>query len=157
MELTWISVADTAIKIGLGSVITAISGYLVLGMTQKNENLKEQKNRFYKFQEDRKTKYVEFLSQSHNLVQAHLYTSCSCDTEDYKNYLKIFSEVQIISCDEIRIVASNLLASVNGFISINKNTPELKLSENMRKSVNDNSGIFQKMAQEDISKVFSET
>lgn len=30
MELSWIDVVDTAVKIGFGAVITVISGYLVL-------------------------------------------------------------------------------------------------------------------------------
>jgi len=36
-ELTYLSVIDTAVKIGLGALITAISGYLILRQTQKGQ------------------------------------------------------------------------------------------------------------------------
>lgn len=30
MNLTWIEVVDSIVKIGLGSIITAVSGYMVM-------------------------------------------------------------------------------------------------------------------------------
>ncbi len=50
MDLTWISVIDTAVKIGFGALIAAASGYLVLVRTQSHEESKELKARFYKLQ-----------------------------------------------------------------------------------------------------------
>lgn len=58
MILTPLDVLDTAIKIGLGSLITAISGYFILKMTHSHEDKKELKNHYYKLQEERKTKYI---------------------------------------------------------------------------------------------------
>jgi hypothetical protein len=154
MILSWIDVADTAIKIGLGSLIMAFSGYFVLRKTHEYENNKEKKQHFYKCQEERKIKYIDFLSQSQALVQEHLSTNCSCKTEDYKNYLRTYSEVQIISPDKMQIVAYELLSAVNQFIVINKNGIGRDLERNMRKAVNDKSGMFQKMAQIDATQAY---
>jgi hypothetical protein len=68
MDLTWISVVDTAVKIGFGALITAASGYLVLVRTQSHDEGKELKERFYKLQDEKKSKYVELLAQSQELV-----------------------------------------------------------------------------------------
>ncbi|WP_351188639.1 hypothetical protein [Shewanella sp. TB4-MNA-CIBAN-0142] len=156
MDLTWINVADTAIKIGLGALITAVSGYLVLKQTHDHGNNKERKDRFYNLQEDRKAMYINFLSQSISLVQTHLSTSCTCDTEKYNEFLRTYSEVQISSTDEIRIAAFKLLSSVNEFIVINKNGLEREMKCGLRQAVNDNSGIFQLLAKVDVSGEFNE-
>ena len=89
MNLTWIEVVDSIVKIGLGSIITAVSGYLVMKSNQKNQDIKEKKDRFYKVQDEKAEIYVKFLSQSHQLVQTYLSTSCTCNTEEYFTYLNI--------------------------------------------------------------------
>lgn len=157
MGLTWIDVADTAIKIGLGSLITAVSGYLAIKKTHNNETIKERKHRFYKTQEDKKAIYVEFLSQSQVLVQAHIITSCTCDTKEYNEYLRTYNEITIIADDEIRLAAFALFSSVNEFIIINKNGLDGCLRKSLRKSIDHNVGMLQKLAQMDVCKVFNET
>ena len=87
MECNLINVIDTAVKIGLGSLIAAVSGYVILKLTQNHEEEKEKIERFYGLQEEKKKMYVEFLSLSQSLVQSHLLISCSCDTEEYKKSL----------------------------------------------------------------------
>jgi hypothetical protein len=157
MDITWVNVVDTAVKIGLGSLITAISGYLILGKNQSHDDQKENKNQFFKLQEEKKSKYVAFLSQSQGLVQSHLFTSCTADTGEYKSYLHAFNEVQIISPDEIRLAAHNLLTSVNEFIVINKNGLERDLGKALREAVDKNLGFFQKMAQVEVTKSYEKT
>ena len=157
MDTTWINVADTAIKIGLGSLITAISGYLILSKNHSREDQKENQNQFTKLQEEKKTKYVAFLSQSQGLVQSYLFTSCYADTDEYKSYLHVFNEVQIISPDEVRLAAFNLLKSVNEFIVINKNGLERDLRKALRGDVDKNLGVFQKMAQIEVTKSYEKT
>lgn len=157
MDMTWINVADTAIKIGLGSLITAISGYLILSKNHSHEEQKENQNQFYRLQEEKKSKYVAFLSQSQALVQSHLFTSCTADTDEYKSYLHTFNEVQIISPDEVRLVAYNLLTSVNEFIVINKNGLERDLGKSLRGAVDKNLGFFQKIAQIEATKPYEKT
>ena len=157
MELTWIDVADTAIKIGLGSLITAVSGYLVLIKNRSFEEDKELRNSFYRLQEEKKSKYVEFLSQSQSLVQSYLMSKCNCDTEEYKRYLRAFNEAQIISSDEIRMAAYKLHAAVDQFIVINKNGLEAELSRKIRKAVNDSVGYFQKISQDEVTRSYKKT
>nr|WP_315482792.1 hypothetical protein [uncultured Undibacterium sp.] len=155
MSLTYIEVIDTAIKIGLGSIITAISGYFVLKNTQDNEAIKEQRNRFYKIQEQKTEIYVSFLAQSHALVQAHLLTTCNCNTEEYIAYLKTYSQLQISSSNKVRVSAYEVFKSVNEFIIVNKAGIERELEKAIRKSVNDSTGNFQAVAQEEITKEFN--
>ena len=73
MDLTWINVVDTAVKIGLGALISALAAYLALIKSQAHEDQKEARSHFYKLQEEKKSKYVELLVQSQELIQANLY------------------------------------------------------------------------------------
>ena len=155
MSLTSIDVLDTAIKIGLGAFISAVSGYLVLIKTQKHEESKEEKKQFYKLQDEKKLKYVEFLSQSQGLIQSYLYIDCNADSDDYKKYLRAFNEVQIISNDEIRIVAHNLVVAVGSFILYNKCESNTDLIDAMVKSAREKVSIFQKYAQDEVVKYYS--
>ena len=154
MEANWISLWDTVVKIGLGSLITAISGYLVLLKNQQHENTKEEKAKFYERQNDRKSKYVAFMSQAQMLVQAYLHTNCSCDTEEYKNYLSIYGELQIIADDQVRLAAYNYHSAVNQFITAHKNDMPVQDKKVYRKGVNDTLGLFQKIANEDIVQIY---
>ncbi len=152
MALTWIDVADTAIKIGLGSLITALSGIAILKKTQSHELNKDRISFELERVTERKEKYVEFLAQSQALVQKYLNASCSCQGEDYINYLRIYNEIQIISDDVIRISAYELLCSVNEFIVINKSGLEREMRNSIRKNVDSCVGKMQKLAQRDIEK-----
>jgi len=154
MDLSWVNVADTAIKIGLGSLIASVSGYLILSKNQSYEEQKEKRAQFFKQQEEKKIRYIEFLSQSQGLVQSHLFASCMADTDEYKSYLHTFNEVQIISPDEVRLAAYNLLSAVNEFIVINKNGLEVDLGKKLRQSVDDRLGFFQKIAQIEVTKPY---
>lgn len=157
MEITWVNVADTAVKIGLGALISAISGYVILKVNLSHEKQKEKQNYYYKQQEEKKIKYVEFLSQSQNLVQSYLNTKCTADTDQYKDYLRIFNEVQIISNDEIRLAAHGLLSAVCQFVVIRKNDQEIDLMKKMRHAIDEKTGFFQKMAQLEVTKPYEKT
>lgn len=156
MSQSWIEIIDTALKIGLGSLIAAISGYLVLKKTQDHENRIGLRSHFYQQKEEKKSKYVDFLSQSQGLVQSYLIRACGCDTEEYKNYLRTFNEVQIISSDEVRLPAFNLLSAVNEFIVIEKNGTDRDLDKALRRNVDEKMGVFQKAAQIEVTKGYSE-
>lgn len=47
MEITELQVIDTAIKIGLGSLITLVGTFLVTWLNHRNERKKESRKRFY--------------------------------------------------------------------------------------------------------------
>ncbi len=157
MDLTWINVADTAVKIGFGAIISTVSGYLVLVKTQSYETRKEEKTHFHKLQDEKKAKYVEFLSQSQELKQTYLSIDCSRDSEDYKKYLRAYNEIQIISDDAIRIVASGVVSAVSDSIFLNKNLQNSTLEANIFKAVNEKVGLFQKLAQAEVTKIYKKT
>ena len=157
MDLTWINVADTAVKIGLGALISALAAYLALIKSQSHDDQKEARAHFYKLQEEKKSKYVELLVQSQELIQANLYTSCTPDSESYKRYLRAFNEVQIVSSDPIRLAAFNLVSDVQAFIFLNKNQQEIELVDKMVTSAREKVSIFQKVAQNEVTKCYQKT
>ena len=152
MDLTWINVADTAVKIGLGALIYALFEYLRLINSQLHEDQKDARLHFYKLQEEKKSKYVELLVQSEELIQSHLYSSCSPDSESYKKYLRSFNEVQIISNDSIRTAAFYLVSDVKAFVILNKNQQEIGLVDKMVASAREKVFVFQKVAQDEVTK-----
>jgi hypothetical protein len=140
--MDWVNVADTAVKIGLGVLISAISGIYVLKKTQEHETEKELRANFYKRQEDKKVKYVEFSSISHKLTYDHFLFSCSFDSDDYKSFLMLYNEVIIISPKKLQPFAHQLFDCINQYIGFNKesNTEErddliLKLRNNVNKTL----------------------
>ncbi|MGV3591134.1 MAG: hypothetical protein ACO1PZ_05550 [Gammaproteobacteria bacterium] len=155
--MTWIDVVDTAVKVGLGALISAISGFFVLAKNQAHENSKEARIHFYKLQEERKTKYVEFLAQSLELLQCHLFSSARPDSDEYKTYLRTLNEVQIISDDRTRMAAHYLASDVGAFIFLSKNQHDIQLEKDMKKSAQDRAGYFQKVAQEEVMKCYQKT
>ncbi|MGY1447447.1 hypothetical protein ACW582_09690 [Pseudomonas chlororaphis] len=152
MDLTWINVVDTAVKIGLGAAITALTAYLTLIKNQSHEENKEARTNSYKLQEEKKSKYVEFLVQSQELIQSHLYSSCSPESEIYKKYLRAFNETQIISDDPIRIAAFNVSSNVQAFILLNKTQQEIELIDKIASSAREKISVFQKIAQLEVTK-----
>ncbi|CAH0991303.1 hypothetical protein SIN8267_01405 [Sinobacterium norvegicum] len=157
MDVTWVNVADSAIKIGLGALITAVSGFVVLSKTQSHEKTKEGSALFYKQQDERKSKYVEFLSASQSLIYQHILYKCTFDTKEYFEYLRKYNEVQIISPDHIQIEASKLFDSVNNFVSLNKQSGRDDLILEHRNICNVNLVSFQKLAQKDSTKSYAKT
>lgn len=157
MDLTWINVADTAVKIGLGAFISAFAAYLAMVKNQSYEELKEARSHFYKLQEEKKIKYVELLVSSQELIQSHLYTSCAPDSDVYQKYLRTFNEVQIISSDPIRLAAFNLVSDVQKFIFLNKDRQEIELADKIVASAREKVSIFQKIAQHEVTKSYQKT
>ncbi|KGD61621.1 hypothetical protein T9A_01570 [Alcanivorax jadensis T9] len=154
MELTLLQVIDTAVKIGLGALISGGAAFLTLIKSQQHEDRKEAKANFYRLQEEKKTKYVDLLAKSQELIQQHLYSSCAPDSESYRDYLRTFNEVQIISSDPIRVAAFNMVSDVQVFIFLNKNNQELALVDGMVASARKKVSVFQKVAQEEVTKPY---
>lgn len=157
MDLTWISVVDTAVKIGLGAGVSGLAGYLALIKSQSHENRKEGRANFHKMQEERKFKYVEFLSLSQELIQTYLFESCPPASNEYKSYLRAFNEVQIISNDSIRLAAFEVMSGVQSFICLNKAQQDHELLDEMVASAREKISIFQKVAQQEVTRYYRET
>lgn len=62
--MTWIEIVDTAIKIGLGAVITAVGGYIILSKTHAREVKKE------KWKRTQDT--LEGISKEFEIIHKHL-------------------------------------------------------------------------------------
>jgi hypothetical protein len=140
--MDWVNVADTFVKIGSGALISAISGLYVLKNTQEHENQKDLRTNFYKRQEDKKVKYVEFTSISHKLTYDHIHFTCGFESDDYKSFLMVYNEVAIISPKVLQLSAHNLFDCINQYIGFNKEsvTEErdaliLKLRNNVNKAL----------------------
>lgn len=157
MELTWVNVVDSAVKIGLGALISAVSAYVIFMKSQSREAHKEEKARFYELRSEKKSKYVEFLSQSQELIQSHLYIDSRPDSGEYKKYMRTFNEVQIISNDDIRLAAYNLMSDVSAFIFLRKNDQDLALIDNMVRYAREKIAFFQKIAQEEVTRNYQKT
>ncbi|UQG58570.1 hypothetical protein MIH18_12425 [Marinobacter sp. M3C] len=157
MDLTWINVVDTAVKIGLGALISAIAAYIALIKSQSYEDKKEARAHFYKRQEEKKIKYVELLAQSQELIQSHLHKSCPPDSDSIKKYLRAFNEVQIISSDAIRVAAYNLISDVQSFACLNKEQQEIELMSKMVASAREKISYFQKVAQDEVTRRYIKT
>ncbi|MGI5556169.1 hypothetical protein ACRYKO_25130 [Escherichia coli] len=69
MATEWVDVADNAVKIGLGSLLTILGGWLTLKLTQKHELKKEAAVQGLKDKEIKTKRYVEFLALSQSLMQ----------------------------------------------------------------------------------------
>lgn len=146
METSWINVADTAVKIGLGAAIATASGYLSLIKNQKHEIDKLKRDQFYKLQEEKKHKYVEFLSLSTEIMQSHLYKSSEPESEQILNYHRIFNEVQILSNDSIRIAIFKVYSSIEAFAYLNKHSESelmVPMRDNAKKQIADAQKILQ--------------
>lgn len=62
MNLIWVDVADTGVKIGLGAFISALAAYVALNKSQSYKDGKKARTYFYKLQEEIKLKYVDLLA-----------------------------------------------------------------------------------------------
>ncbi|HIF6410032.1 TPA: hypothetical protein ACX33O_004557 [Klebsiella pneumoniae] len=67
MATAWVDVADNAVKIGLGSLLTILGG-VTLKLTQKHELKKEAAVQGLKDKEIKTKRYVEFLVLSQSLM-----------------------------------------------------------------------------------------
>ena len=151
--MTWVDVADTAIKIGLGAVIAAVSGYITLRKTQSFEIDKRKEEAFYKQIEERKIAYIEFSALSSTLIKKYEYSSCELSGDDYIAYLTLHAKIQILACDGIRKCMGEAFNSVTSFILLN--TTEYELKDKLRDSAKKSIAVFQVYAQEDITKVYN--
>lgn len=154
---SWVTVVDTAIKIGLGAAIAAISGYVGLVKSQKHENDKFKRELFYRLQQEKKEKYLELLVQSQELIQSHLYTCSTPDSIACKEYIRAFNEVQLLSEDNIRVPAFQMFSAVEAFVYLRKNQQEVDLIDSMVRKAREKISIFQKIAQVEVTKQYQET
>jgi hypothetical protein len=160
IDLTWIDVIDSAVKIGLGASIGAVASYFTLKKTQSFEADSRKESFFYRTQEERKKAYIDFSTQSHALIQEYRYASCDADNDDYKNYLSIFSNLQILCEDAVRAAVSEAFNAVTVYITFSKQSSSsdddnyFKLYDDLLKSAKLKLAVFQKVAQMDATRLY---
>ena len=158
MELTWINLADTAIKIGLGALITGISGYLVIRKNHDFETYKIKTELAVKNVEDKKLKFIEFLAQSQSLVQNYMYETYDPKGDDFKSFLRVYNEIQVVSSSMVRHAAYELHIAVYEFIQRNKNhdgtETEIAVLKELKDNVNNKLGIFQGIVNQQITEAY---
>jgi hypothetical protein len=159
-QLTLIEVLDSAVKIGLGAVITVYAGFLTLKKTHSFESLKRKEEFFYKKQDERKSAYVDFSILSHSLIQQFEFGWCDSSGDDYKEYIVAFNNVQIISPDLVRKTVGETFNAVTTFICLNKmNQSNDENMSNMHKGLKTEAqfkiATFQSIAQQDVTRVYS--
>lgn len=156
MATEWVDVADNAVKIGLGSLLTILGGWLTLKLTQKHELKKEAAVQGLKDKEIKTKRYVEFLALSQSLMQKYLYEQCEANNDDYLAYLRIHNEIirihneiTITSGLAIRKAAFKLQFDVSTFIFYNK-IHDTELINALRDKARNSVSMFQAIVNEEI-------
>lgn len=120
MAVAWVDVADSAVKIGLGALITIVGGWVTLKLTHRHEIRKEAVAQRLRDIDKKTDRYIDFLSSSQTLMQKYLYASCDPGGEDYTNYMRLHNIVSLTSSSELRGYAFVTQAKVSEFILLRK-------------------------------------
>ncbi|HDT5122354.1 TPA: peptidase M14 [Escherichia coli] len=120
MAVEWVEVADSAVKIGLGALITIIGGWITLKLTHRHEIRKEAVAQRLRDIEKKTDRYIDFLSSSQLLMQKYLYDSCDPGGEDYTDYMRLHNIVSLTSSSELRVYAFDTQEKVSQFILLRK-------------------------------------
>ena len=120
MVVEWVNVADSAVKIGLGALITIVGGWITLKLTHRHEIRKEALAQRLRDIDKKTDRYIDFISSSQLLMQKYLYDSCDPGDEDYINYMRLHNIVSLTSSPELRVHAFDTQCKVSQFILIRK-------------------------------------
>ncbi|ELO1022252.1 peptidase M14 [Citrobacter freundii] len=120
MALEWVDVADSAVKIGLGALITIVGGWITLKLTHLHEIRKEAVAQRLRDIDKKTDRYIDFLSSSQLLMQKYLYESCDPGGEDYTDYMRLHNIVSLTSSSELRVYAFDTQTKVSQFILLRK-------------------------------------
>ena len=71
--------------------------------------------------------------------------------------MRAFNEVQIMSNDDIRLAAYNLMSDVSAFIFVRKNEQDTSLIDSMVRSAREKVAFFQKVAQAEVTSNYQKT
>jgi len=147
MAVEWVEVTDNAVKIGLGSLITILGGWLTLRLTQQHEVKKNEFEQRLKEIDKKIERYIDFLSASQLLIQKYLYISCDPSSEDYTEYLRLHNIVSITSTPEIRLLAFDTQSKVSQFILVRKPNEDIDIYRNAARNA---FALFQGIVSDEI-------
>ena len=101
MATEWVDVADNAVKIGLGSVLTILGGYLTLKLSQRHELRKEALIQQRKDFDVKAGRYIDFLSSSRMMMQKYMISPFRPDGEDYIEYTRLHETVSLMTTNHV--------------------------------------------------------
>lgn len=101
MATEWVDVADNAVKIGLGSVLTILGGYLTLKLSQRHELRKEALIQRRKDFDVKAGRYIDFLSSSRMMMQKYMISPFRPDGEDYIEYTRLHETVSLMTTNHV--------------------------------------------------------
>ncbi|HHO9701275.1 peptidase M14 [Citrobacter braakii] len=142
MMVEWVNVADSAVKIGLGALITILGGWITLKLTHRHEIRKEASAQRLRDIDKKTDRYIEFLSSSHLLMQKYLFESCDPGGEDYTNYMRLHNIVSLTSSPELRALAFDTQCKVSQFILLRKPN-ELEVIDTCRDAARNSVSLLQ--------------
>lgn len=142
MALEWVDVADSAVKIGLGALITIVGGWITLKLTHRHETKKEAVAQRLRDIDTKTDRYIDFLSSSQTLMQKYLFESCDPGGEDYTDYMRLHNIVSLTSSSELRVYAFDTQAKVSQFILLRKPN-ELDLIDSYRDAARNSVTVLQ--------------
>lgn len=140
-------VADSAVKIGLGALITIVGGWITLKLTHRHEIKKELAAQRLRDIEKKTDRYIDFLSLSQTLMQKYLFESCDPGGEDYTDYMRLHNIVSLTSSSELRVYAFDTQAKVSQFILFNKNSD---LIDSLRDAARNSVALLQGVVSEEL-------
>ncbi|WP_299664457.1 hypothetical protein [uncultured Psychromonas sp.] len=157
--MTLIDILDSAVKIGLGAVITAIASYVTLNKTQAFESTKRSEEYFYKKQDERKSIYVSFSILSQTLIQKYEFSWCEKSGDDYKEYIAAYNHVQILSSNFVRNHATVVFNAVTVFVGFHQSESDetIELHKNLRNQAIESLAAFQAIAQYVVIQSYGES
>ena len=151
MALEWVEVADSAVKIGLGALITIVGGWITLKLTHRHEIRKEAVAQRLRDIDKKTDRYIDFLSSSQTLMQKYLYKSCDPGGEDYTDYMRLHNIVSLSSSSELRVYAFDTQAKVSQFILLRKPN-ELDLIDSYRDAARNSVSMLQGVVSAELLK-----
>ncbi|MNB84300.1 hypothetical protein D3C76_852620 [compost metagenome] len=101
MAVEWVEVADNAVKIGLGSALTILGGYLTIKLSHGHELKKEALVQRRKDFDVKAGRYIDFLSTSRMMMQKYMISPFRPDGEDYIEYTKLHEMVSLMSTNRV--------------------------------------------------------
>lgn len=118
MAVEWVDVADSTVKIGLGSVIALITTCVTLKVTHRHEFKKELIAQRRKELDVKTERYINFLSSSRMMLQKHKFASFQHDSHDYIEYIRLHEIISVTAENDVRIHAFDTFSSVDQAITM---------------------------------------
>lgn len=100
MATAWVDVVDNAVKIGLGSVLTILGGYLSIKLTQRHDLMKDALAQRRNEYEAKARRYIDFLSSSRMMLQKYMRSPFRADGEDYIEYTRLHETVSLMTTNQ---------------------------------------------------------